>query len=201
MRLDLSLVVLAALSGAVCPAPVWSASAPADAAAHASGGLLSELPAEWRDDLGRSVRLDSLRGERVIFTMAYASCHKICPLTMQHLQQLQRELDARGSAARFVIVGYDPESDDPQAWHQFRTRRQLTRANWWFLSARSAQQVRAFAARLGFNYWKYDEHVIHDGRVVVVDPQGRLQLSFGPGAELDAAAIAADPIGSDTRGS
>lgn len=170
-------------------------------AAAADGGLLGSLPAQWRDDLGRSVRLDSLRGERLIFTMAYTSCHKVCPMTMQHLQQLQRELDARGSTARFVIVGYDPEADDPEAWHQFRTRRQLTRANWMFLSARSAQQVRVFAARLGFEFWKYDEHVIHDGRVVVVDPQGRLQLSFGPGAELDAAAIAADPRGSETRGS
>ncbi len=175
--------------------------ATAAATTAASGGVLGQLPAEWRDDLGHSVRLDSLRGERVIFTMAFASCHRICPATMQHLQQLQLQLDALGSRAQFVIVGYDPDADDPEAWHQFRIRRQLTRANWLFLSARNAQQVHAFAARLGFDYWKYDEHVIHDGRVVVVDPQGRLQLSFGPGTELDAAAIAADPSGSEKRGS
>jgi protein SCO1/2 len=179
----------------------WTAPAPAGAAGAAAAGLLAELPAQWRDDQGRSVRLDSLSGERVIFTMAYANCHRICPLTMQHLQQLQQQLDARGSTARFVIVGFDPVGDDPQAWHQFRTSRRLTRDNWLFLSGRSTEQVRAFAARLGFDYWKYDDHVIHDGRVVVLDPQGRLQSSFGPGAVLDAAAIAGDPDSSDSRGS
>jgi len=163
-------------------------------------GLLGELPAEWRDDLGRTVQLDSLYGQRVILAMAYATCHRICPVTMRNLQQLQQQLDARGSAATFVIVGYDPDADDPQAWHQFRIRRNLLRGNWLFLTGRSNQQVRALAARLGFEFWKYDEHVIHDGRVVVLDAHGQLQLSFGPGAALDAAAIAGGNA-IDSRGS
>lgn len=171
------------------------------AALRPSAGLLGELPAQWRDDLGRTLQLESLYGQRLIFTMAYANCHRICPLTMRHLQQLQQELDARGSRATFVIVGFDPDADDPAAWHQFRTRRQLTRANWLFLSGHSSQQVHAFAARLGFEYWKYDEHVMHDERVVVLDPHGQLQLRFGPGVALDAAAIASGDHSYDSRGS
>jgi cytochrome oxidase Cu insertion factor (SCO1/SenC/PrrC family) len=164
-------------------------------------GLLGELPAEWRDDRGRALRLDSLYGQRVILTMAYATCHRICPVTMRNLEQLQRELDARHSAATFVVVGYDPDADDPQAWHQFRTRRHLLRDNWLFLSGRSNQQVRTLATRLGFDFWKYDEHVIHEGRVVVLDAQGQLQSSFGPGAALDAEAIAHGRNVTDSRGS
>jgi uncharacterized protein (TIGR03437 family) len=38
----------------------------AAAATAASGGVLGLLPAEWRDDLGHSVRLDSLRGDMIM---------------------------------------------------------------------------------------------------------------------------------------
>jgi cytochrome oxidase Cu insertion factor (SCO1/SenC/PrrC family) len=116
------------------------------------------------------------------------------------LQALQAALDASGSRATFVVVGYDPGIDDPAAWHNYRSQRGLTRPNWLFLAAPSASQVREFAGRLGFEFWKYDEHVMHDERVVVIDPQGNLQLSFGPGAPLDARAIAADRPSKEPRG-
>ena len=187
------LLLLLSTSTALAAAP--------PAATRPAMGLLGELPADWRDDRGRSVQLDSLYGQRVILTMAYATCHRVCPVTMRSLEELQRQLDARGSTATFVVIGYDPDADDPQAWHQFRTRRKLLRDNWLFLSGRSNQQVHALAARLGFDFWKYDEHVIHEGRVVVLDAQGQLQLSFGPGAALDAAAIVLGRNVIDSRGS
>jgi cytochrome oxidase Cu insertion factor (SCO1/SenC/PrrC family) len=118
--------------------------------------------------------------------MAYATCHRICPMTINHLEALQRELDAAGEQATFVVVGFDPDSDDPAAWHQYRHDRGLTRPNWLFLTARDAAQVRQFADRLGFEFWRYDEHVMHDERVVVLAPGGALQLSAGPGHVLHA---------------
>jgi cytochrome oxidase Cu insertion factor (SCO1/SenC/PrrC family) len=176
------LLLLAALVG-FCA--VWSA--------HAGSTLLGELPADWRDDLNRPLRLDSLHGQRLVVTMAYANCHRICPQTIRRLEQLERELAERGATATFVIVGYDAAGDDAQAWHRFRVQRHLLHDNWLFLSTPYERQVRAFADRLGFDYWKYDEHVMHDERVVVIDPSGQLQLSFGPGKALDAGAISAGP--------
>ena len=161
--------------------------------------LLDLLPAHWLDDQGRALDLHLLAGQRLVFTMAYASCHRVCPMTLRRLQQLQLELDTHGANATFVIVGYDPERSDPAAWHQYRRERGLTRANWLFLTAAGQAQVREFAVRLGFEFWKYDEHVMHDSRVVVIDPQGNLQESFGPGSTLDVSSIAGDRPAIESR--
>lgn len=147
----------------------------ATAAAHP--GLppvrLSDLPASWRDDLGGPFDLHALQGRAVVLTMAYATCHRVCPLTIRDLQRLQQDFDRRGLSAEFIVVGYDPDADDPAAWHQYRRSRHLSRANWHFLVGTRAD-VQRIARQLGFEFWKMDEHVIHDSRIVRFDEHGTL---------------------------
>lgn len=153
----------------------------ARAAASVPAALIESLPREWRDDLGARFDLYGLRGQPLVITMAYATCHRICPMTMRQLSELQGQLDARGVTAQFVIVGYDPEADDPAAWHQYRTRRGLNRANWHFLVG-SPESVGQFARALGFPFWKYDEHIMHETRIVYLDERGRVISDLLAGA-------------------
>ena len=155
------LLVLVALPG-VWPTPV-----------RASATQLAELPPAWRDDRGQPFDLRTLQGRAVVLTMAYATCHRVCPITMRRLQQLQRDFDRRGTSAEFLVIGYDPDSDDAAAWHQYRETRHLTRSNWHFLIGTRAA-VAQTARQLGFEFWKYDEHVMHDTRVLYFDEHGTL---------------------------
>ena len=134
---------------------------------------LEQLPGDWRDDSGREFHFGNLRGHLLVLTMAYASCHRVCPLTMQRLQKLQSDFDSSGTSAQFVIVGYDPEADDPAAWRQYRRTRHLTRDNWHFLVG-SRAAVEQTARRLGFQFWRYDQHVMHDSRIVYFNEHGDL---------------------------
>jgi protein SCO1/2 len=155
------------------------AASPPHAALQKRESLLESLPQVWRDDTGQVFDLYALHGQPVVLTMAYATCHRICPMTMQRLLRLQQSFAARKIDAEFVIVGYDPETDDPAAWRRYRRTRHLTRPNWHFLVG-SPQQVGRFARVLGFEFWKADDHVMHDSRVVYLDPQGSLQLAPDP---------------------
>lgn len=149
-------------------------SAPVPAVPASSGArVLSTLPPGWLDDQGRPFDLRTLEGHRVVLTMAYATCHRVCPVTMRRLQQVQRELDEHGASAEFVVIGYDPEHDDTAAWHQYRARRHLTRGNWHFLTGTPAA-VEQTARRLGFGFWLYEQHVMHDLRIVWFDEHGTL---------------------------
>ena len=139
---------------------------------------LEELPQSWHEDSGQDFSLASLHGRRVVFTMAYASCHRICPLTIDGLRRLQRLADARGEAVEFVIVGYDPVNDDPRVWREYRLSRRLNRANWHFLNGPVAA-VEQLARQLGFPFWKYDEHVMHESRAVLFDTQGLERAVLG----------------------
>ena len=139
---------------------------------------LESLPQQWRDDDGRELRLSALIGRRVVLTMAYASCHKICPMTIDALRSMQRSLDAKHEDAVVLVVGYDPLNDDATVWHAYRKQRHLSRANWHFLSGSPADTER-LARALGFDFWKYDEHVMHDARVVVFAADGGMQSAIG----------------------
>lgn len=165
------LVAVAAIAGVLA-----STAACADGI---SSTRLAQLPQGWRDDRGESFELTGLVGHRVILTMAYASCHQICPQTIDGLRRLQKKLDARGESADIVVVGYDPENEDPATWHQYRASHHLARANWHFLSG-SRDGTERLARQLGFEFWKYDEHVMHDSRVLIFDSQGRLASVLGP---------------------
>jgi cytochrome oxidase Cu insertion factor (SCO1/SenC/PrrC family) len=141
--------------------------------ACASATGLAELPPAWLDDRGQPFDLRTLQGHAVVLTMAYATCHRVCPMTMRRLQQMQRDFDRRGITAEFLVIGYDPERDDAAAWHQYRETRHLTRSNWHFLIGPRAA-VEQTARQLGFEFWKYDEHVMHDTRVLYFDEHGTL---------------------------
>jgi protein SCO1 len=139
--------------------------------AYATG--LAELPRAWLDDRGQPFDLRTLQGHAVVLTMAYATCHRVCPMTMRRLQQMQRDFDRRGTTAEFLVIGYDPDRDDAAAWHQYRETRHLTSSNWHFLIGPRAA-VEQTARQLGFRFWKYDEHVMHDTRVLYFDEHGTL---------------------------
>src|SRR6266567_7445765 len=57
---------------------------------------LGELPQGWHDDGARDLALTELRGHRVVLTMAYAACHRLCPTTMDEFKRMQRVFDAHG---------------------------------------------------------------------------------------------------------
>jgi cytochrome oxidase Cu insertion factor (SCO1/SenC/PrrC family) len=158
--------------------PALGHSAPQTQSPPAATARLDALPQQWLDDRGKDLSLANLVGHRVILTMAYASCHKFCPTTLARLGRLQRSLDARGEQAEFVIVGYDPDTDGPATWHQYRVSRRLERGNWHFLTG-STDTTAQLARQLGFEFWKYDEHVMHDIRVVVFDAHGVLTGTIG----------------------
>jgi len=153
------------------------------AATGATATRLSELPTAWVDDGGQPFDLRTLEGHAVVLTMAYATCHRVCPMTLRRLQQVQSEYDRRGTRAEFVVIGYDPDNDDAAAWRQYRRSRHLTRSNWHFLiGAREA--VEQTARRLGFEFWRYDQHVVHDSRVLYFDERGTL-VATGETTELE----------------
>jgi protein SCO1/2 len=161
---------------------------PTRAAALVGGVSLAGLPQSWQDDTGKSLSLADFFGQRVVLTMAYANCHRICPMTIADLKRLQAAFDAKGARAEFVVVGYDPENENPATWRQYRRSHHLERPNWHFVTGTVADTAR-LARQLHFELWKYDEHVMHDSRVLLFDAHGLLASELGPEADYGSAAL------------
>jgi protein SCO1/2 len=160
----------------------------APAGSLVGGVRLQVLPQRWRDEGNRPVSLAAPAGVRVVLTMAYANCHRICPMTIDSLKRLQGAFDARGESAEFFVIGYDPENEDPATWRQYRRSHHLDRPNWHFVTG-SADDTAQLAHQLHFELWKYDEHVMHESRVLVFDARGLLARELGPETQDWSAAL------------
>ena len=153
-------------------------SQPLDAASIGSTRL-DQLLQSWVDEHGAKVQLSGYTGHRVFLTMAFANCHQICPAAIAELQLMQQTLDARRDPAEIVIIGLDPQNEDPAMWREYRKTHRITHANWHFLTG-SAPDTEMAARQLGFEFWKLDDHVMHDSRALVFDARGVLLRELGP---------------------
>lgn len=135
--------------------------------------------ARWTDDRGREVRLSEFAGHRTVVTMAYSNCRRTCSFTLKKLVALQAEADRSGQPIEIVVVSLDPTLDDAASWREYRLRHHLDRANWHFLTG-SESATRDLARWIGLGeYWKYDDHVMHDFGMVLIDTAGRVEKRLG----------------------
>ena len=82
-----------------------------------------------------------------------------------------------GTPIEVVVVSYDPKADSPVSWSQYRRKHRLSRSNWHFLTGTPAG-TRQFAEAIQFRYWSYDEHVVHDFRILMIRPDGEIAGSL-----------------------
>jgi cytochrome oxidase Cu insertion factor (SCO1/SenC/PrrC family) len=131
----------------------------------------------WEDDTSSTFHLENLQGRYTVMTMAYGACQRVCSTSVRKIQELHRLAEVRHVALDFVVFGLDPSSDRPSDWAAFRLRNRLSYQDLNFLSG-SREATRRMAARLGIRYWKYGEHTVHDFRIVLVSPGGRVIRSL-----------------------
>ncbi|HMC14026.1 MAG TPA: SCO family protein [Albitalea sp.] len=135
------------------------------------------LNLHFTDDHGTPRELAEWQGRAVILTMGYGACRSICSSTLRTLEELQADADRRGVAIDVLVASIDPGEDTPQAWAQYRKARKLARTNWSFLTG-SPGDTRRLARFLGLRYWRYDEHLMHDFRIVRLAADGSIAAAL-----------------------
>src|SRR5947207_4547334 len=135
------------------------------------------LNLHFTDDHGTPRELAEWQGRAVILTMGYGACRSICSSTLRTLEELQADADRRSVAIDVIVASIDPGEDTPQAWAQYRKARKLARTNWSFLTG-SPGDTRRLARFLGLRYWRYDEHLMHDFRIVRLAADGSIAAAL-----------------------
>jgi protein SCO1/2 len=163
----------ASLASRVLPALIlafWMLATPVRVLAD---GLLYRLPYSWADERGQVLKLAGFRGKPTVIAMAYGACQKICSTTLRRMEELQQFADRDKTDINFVVVSLAPKLDTPEAWRDFRKWRGLVRSNWTFLSG-SDEHTKVLAGLLGISYWTYDDHVLHDFGISLLDTEGNI---------------------------
>ncbi len=129
----------------------------------------------WAEDNGDSVKLSKWQGMPLIVAMAYTECTRVCNATLHKLEEAQLQAEQKKISLQFIVISFDPSIDNPTSWSYYRKQHHLTdRANWHFLTGSSAS-TKKLAMLLGIQYWLDEDHVMHDMRILSINPDGSIK--------------------------
>lgn len=144
----------------------------ASAASDLVGGP-ADSPFHWHDERDTPVSLAQWNGKTILLTMAYSTCREVCSYTLHRLLELQESADRAGTPIEVVVISYDPKVDGARSWSIYRQQHHLARSNWHFLTG-TALDTQRFASTFDFRYWRYDDHVVHDFRILLLSSDGTI---------------------------
>ncbi len=161
---------------------------------------------ELRDQRGRTVRDEDLRGAPWVADFIFTRCPSACPMLTAHMQNLARRLDGDAARVRMVSFSVDPEHDTPEVLARYAEGYGITGDRWLFLTGDIAPMRRAieqgFRVRMGERVptnadGVYD--IMHAQHFVLVDAQNRIRGYYASDAdgmqalERDARRLVAEP--------
>jgi protein SCO1/2 len=151
------------------------AAALAAAPAVIPGDSVYQFHATVTDAAGQALAWQDLRGQPRVATMFYASCRYICPLAIDSLRSIERQLaPAERERLGFVLLTLDPVRDTPAALAKLMSERRLVAARWLLLQPRPAE-LRGLAGVLGIRYRSLaDGEFNHSTVLVLLDSDGRI---------------------------
>jgi protein SCO1/2 len=136
---------------------------------------LYDLHEQLANQDGAAIGLDVHRGNKMLVSMFYGSCPATCPLTIDTLRAVERELDSSQRAGlRVLLISFDPERDTAQALRELATTRHIDTKRWTLARADDAA-VRRIAAALEIQYRHLpDGQISHANVITAVGPDGTI---------------------------
>ena len=129
----------------------------------------------WQTSDSKTVKLSSFRGTPQVIALFYASCESACPIIVDLMKQVERQIGAEAlSKTHFILVTFDPERDSTETLRAYAVKRSLTAPGWTLLRG-SPEDTQELAVLLGFKYKKLEDgNFAHSNTISVLDKNGRI---------------------------
>lgn len=129
---------------------------------------------DWTDQNGNTFELDNLEGKNQVVVMAYTSCQHTCPILVQSMKQMYKEMTPEARAqTEFLLATLDTERDTVDVMKNFAAHNELG-DNWRLIRSDEAS-ARMLANTLNIKYQFADNGDInHSNLISVLDKKGRL---------------------------
>ncbi|MBV8221624.1 MAG: SCO family protein [Solirubrobacterales bacterium] len=162
-----------ALAGA-CGAGLWRRGV---RAADTGLPVLGSVPAfRFHDQDDRPVTLESLRGSPWIADFIFTRCPGSCPLMTGKMAAMQKSLSSR---VKIISFSVDPEQDTPAVLKEYARRFAADESRWRFLTGgQDAIMAQARGMLLTALPATADRPILHDGRYLLIDGQGRIRGAY-----------------------
>ena len=134
-----------------------------------------QLESTWTNDFGQAMKLDGLHTRVQVVTMFFASCTYACPIIVEDLKRIERELPkGLGGKVGFTLVTIDTARDTVDALHAFRASRKLPPDRWTLLRGNQDDTLE-LAALLGVKFKREATgQFAHSNLITVLNEQGEI---------------------------
>lgn len=150
-----------------------------------SGTSIYNLTSSWTNQDGKSVMLDSLRGEPVVVAMAYTSCKDICPMIVADMVAIEdRAKQASITAIRFAFFSLDSAIDTPERLTAYARDHGLDPAHWTLYHG-DDKAVRELAAALGVRYRRDASGGFDHSAIITILNAGGTIVAQQPDAQVN----------------
>lgn len=152
---------------------LWVASV--HSAPKTPGDSIYQLPLVMTTQDNQQHSLDMYRGKLTLVSMFYASCPDVCPLLIDTLKQIDRQLSAaERKQLRVLLVSLDPKRDTPAALQELAGTHRMDLSRW-SVAQTSVANVQKLAAVLGVQYRQLpDGNFNHSSIITLLDRDGRM---------------------------
>lgn len=179
-------------------APLESAAPPAAASGFELIKMGAPVPNQtFVNQDGKSVSLESLRGEAVIVTFIYTSCPMptFCPLMDQNFAKMQAKLKENNNLLKthLLSVSFDPQIDTPAVMKAHAQKLGADPRLWSFVTG-DRDEIDKWANGFGVSISRAmndPRDITHNLRTALIDRQGNL-VQIYPGNEWTPEQILAD---------
>lgn len=159
-----------------------------------NGESIYNLNSKWRNQDGKEIKFESLKGNPIVVAMLYTSCKDACPMTIENLKSIEGKLsESTRSKVKFAVFSFDTERDTPAKLKEFAQKRSLDLSRWSLFHG-SPADVRKLAAVLGVQYKKetngdYDHSnaitILNNDGVIVFQQMGLKNQPNEPVSKLE----------------
>lgn len=162
-----------------------------DAALAASQAAIGQPLGDYtfRDTDGQSFRLQELAGKPIVLSLIYTSCHHICPMITQNLEEkvaIAREAFGEDKFS-VVTIGFDWRVDTAEQMRIYASSRGIEQTHWHFLSG-DARTIESVSRDVGFQYFASAKGFDHLSQTTIIDASGSVYRQVY-GQDFDAPAI------------
>lgn len=134
---------------------------------------LFHLGSQWTDQDGESLNIQDLAGSPRIAVMLYTRCTTTCPLVVEDIKEVLKELPKKqANKMKVTIFSIDAERETPVTMKDFVKKRKLD-SRWQLLTA-TPEDVSTLAAALGVRYKKVEDEFVHSNVMFLWDEKGQV---------------------------
>lgn len=127
---------------------------------------------EFKNDEDAKFALQSAKGQVVLITMVYTRCRGACPITVERMKSIDKELSKKGIKILHILVSFDSENDNATVLKAFKEQYQLD--DRWKLLTSDPATIRRLSVILGISYQQDPEskEFTHSNQLTVLDKNG-----------------------------